>query len=373
MTVAIGKKFGDRIVIASDTMITNSNGTRNEIIPGKLKAIVLSSTISVAFANHANQAIEAIRKAKYAVEAGGGHASVIDILCSEPSADFLVASHLEGGPKLQKITAGAISNDLAEAWIGNPEAVRMVSKAEAVLGQTPSYPSMAVTTEELHFCDAFHSLFLDQGVSLTQGVGGIPIFLLASPKGHTYNGYAMTMRWDEMEIRSGSGEKIADLPGGITSWTYSVTSPSLRGVAAIGVSLPQACIGFVYLPLDPDWDEGLTKAPARLVKLPPGESGISRHYIDHISEHIPGGVPEPDEPAPASPQQFDFSFLEAIARHAASSKHRTTVTLDPRGLWVSCKSPAGGQSSLIDKSDLRPENLDYILRILDYLNAATEK
>jgi hypothetical protein len=50
MTVVIGRRFGDAMVILSDTMISDSNTGRDNIIPGRLKAIIVADRLSIAYA-----------------------------------------------------------------------------------------------------------------------------------------------------------------------------------------------------------------------------------------------------------------------------------------------------------------------------------
>ena len=57
MTVVIGKRFGDTIVLLSDTMIADANSGRNNAIPGRLKAIVVTDRLSIAYAGHSNPAL----------------------------------------------------------------------------------------------------------------------------------------------------------------------------------------------------------------------------------------------------------------------------------------------------------------------------
>ena len=62
MTLVIGRQFFNRLVILSDTMISDEASTGTNIIPGRLKSIVLSQDIAVSFSGLANQACGTIRR-----------------------------------------------------------------------------------------------------------------------------------------------------------------------------------------------------------------------------------------------------------------------------------------------------------------------
>jgi hypothetical protein len=61
MTVVIAKRFDQAICLVSDTMISDHTSGKANRIPGRLKIITLSPNFTVAYAGHANQALDAIR------------------------------------------------------------------------------------------------------------------------------------------------------------------------------------------------------------------------------------------------------------------------------------------------------------------------
>ena len=63
MTLIIARQWDDRIIMLADTMISDPAQPRHDIIPGKLKVIVLTSKLSIAYAGRSTQALDAIRKA----------------------------------------------------------------------------------------------------------------------------------------------------------------------------------------------------------------------------------------------------------------------------------------------------------------------
>jgi len=62
MTFVVARKFGDRIIVFSDTMISNRGAARQNIIPGALKSIVVHRYVSIAYAGSAPVALDAVRE-----------------------------------------------------------------------------------------------------------------------------------------------------------------------------------------------------------------------------------------------------------------------------------------------------------------------
>src|SRR3954451_14228246 len=97
MTLIIARKLGRRIVIASDTMISDYDGTRQNVIPGRLKSVVLGPTFSVAYCGLANQCIDAIRSAQIAYLSTGVEEALKVLRCAtdehQGQIEFVVAVH----------------------------------------------------------------------------------------------------------------------------------------------------------------------------------------------------------------------------------------------------------------------------------------
>ncbi|MGO8069952.1 hypothetical protein AB9E28_31050 [Rhizobium leguminosarum] len=368
MTIIIGRKFKNRIVLASDTMISFANGSRPEIIPGRLKAVVLGAELSIGYANYADQAVAAIQKVKKNWDIGKRNlADMFDVLCKEKMADFIVASHIEG-PQLFKIREGRVTDDLNDAFVGNSDLVKLVLEGEEELSRRPQFPSDLQSQEEILFRQAFLDLFMKEGVSIREGVGGLPIFLLASPHGHTYDSYAGVCRWDSIEITPASaGTQMPEPEGGMASWGYNVQSPLLRGVATVGIAIRGISLGYVYTPLQ----EG---AQWSAVALPNDErsAGLALQILqtetDKYAVQFGGGFEVEDLPRPPV-KSIDVSMLREISLHAKKSRNKTTVLVEEDGLWVSCRSDVRGSGSMISFNELRQGSLEYILEIIDYHNA----
>ncbi|MEZ5998889.1 MAG: hypothetical protein R3B98_09370 [Hyphomonas sp.] len=257
MTIGIGRKFGRRMVIATDTMITDKDEGRADSIPGRLKGIVLSPCVSVAYAGDADPALFAIRRAHQRLTETGNIEEVAAILVNASSradidVEFILAFHESGLPSLHKISALGISDDLDNCFIGDAQVVRDVLNGEQSQS-AQAFPNLGIEGEEIRFHSAFHALFTDRGTQINRGVGGLPITVIASPYGHTYQGHAISVAWDTIDLAVGiTPEQHVRQRAGETAWTYNVIDGSLRGVAVVGVALPQAGLGFVYSPISRD-------------------------------------------------------------------------------------------------------------------------
>ncbi|MEH0198523.1 hypothetical protein V7S57_13655 [Caulobacter sp. CCNWLY153] len=308
MTVGIGRKFGRRISLLTDTMISDSAVGKRDAFPGRLKGIILSPYVSVAYAGHADPALSAIRQARKQLLSSGEVSEVANVLagaCTTSGADveFILAFHRDGEPFLHKITARGISGDVENCFIGDPDVVRKVLAEEP---NQPGYdnPEWGVQAAEIQFNGAFFRLFSDAGSLVNDTVGGFPISLLGSPYGHIYQGQTLSMAWDPIHTATGitPAQQRAQLTGA-TAFNYSVVGGSLRGVAVIGVALPQAGLGFVYSPLSADDPERLR------VEIPDSPGFIDdaplqaavRARVNELLTEIGGGVFELNAPQEARP------------------------------------------------------------------------
>src|SRR4051794_36294601 len=122
MTIIIGRKFAERILIGSDTMISDNREPRHNIIPGRLKAVVLTGGFSAAYAGLSDQAINAIRSAKIALS-GSKPAQALQVLRAATEEhigklDFMVALHRPRA-ELRVIRNGVISDPCEAAALGD--------------------------------------------------------------------------------------------------------------------------------------------------------------------------------------------------------------------------------------------------------------
>lgn len=273
MTVIVARKFGDRILIFADTMMSGRGlstrsieggegcGYRNTI-PGRLKAVVLEGFVSIAYAGVADSALGAVRKFdKLRVSDGIGPAleylrrqTVPDKGETDGASDFVVALHSPDAELLQ-IGNGRLQRNLPYAIIGTPNLGVVIKAYEHILSKSDDFRDMyidedvTISREERIFSAAVMSLFSDKGVVVREGVGGFPIQLLASPFGHKYLQTACAMAFGEIP---GHRPAKGDPDGGMSGWKYNVVPSVLRGVAVLSVLVSQARMAYIYTPLHAD-------------------------------------------------------------------------------------------------------------------------
>lgn len=254
MTLVVARQWVDRIVMLSDTMISDRNAPRPDIIPGQLKAIVLNSKLSVAYAGRATKALHAIRDVRKTVCQGAYLQDVLDHLYQATNrnsgdVEFLVASHYEE-PALFKVWNGQISTGADWYWIGDPSGATAVQRA---MGSQPIRESGKLDSkeeEELRLSLAFVEVVRE---STFPGVGGFSFNLLGSPQGHCYQNYGESIAWDSVKLNEiDTPEYRRFEKTGTAHYQYSVTSPQQRGAGVTGVFLPQVELGFIYSPLQFD-------------------------------------------------------------------------------------------------------------------------
>lgn len=263
MTFALARRFGERIVIVADTMITEDPRRKsgNDIIPGALKALVVNGKLSIAFSGSEIIALDAIRALKQELNIELNLKNVItylkDIVSkrfkSETQCEFIVASHLSG-PQLLKIWGdgqASEAGDNGQLWIGNSEPVDAINELERA--KQLNSPIEWISNDEMRLLNASAELGLDPVRFRQLGVGGFLIPLLASPIGHTYQGFASATFWDV--VAGGHPIPAAQLEArssGMTFYQYQIMANFYRGASVAGVHLEQAKVGFLYRPMVED-------------------------------------------------------------------------------------------------------------------------
>jgi hypothetical protein len=194
MTFVVAKCFGERIYIASDTMISDSTKARTDMIPGRLKVIILDTKTTVAYAGLADQSIDTIKRVKQCLSDGGNLLDVEQILVAatmeyEGQLEFLIASHRDGAT-LKRIWDGCISSGLEQACIGQRDLLPILIEQEKEVPQSivpHEYEEVA------RFTQAFRNLF--DGLRVSDNVGGFGIMALCFPAGHLYGLSAGAAVW----------------------------------------------------------------------------------------------------------------------------------------------------------------------------------
>lgn len=254
MTIVFAQKFGNRILMCSDTMISDLPTGRSNIIPGRIKTVVLNQRVSVGYAGLANQAIDTIRRCANTIRNDGGAAEIVPQLleCNRTTAgacDFLIVEH-DPQPRIFCVRNGAVSRDTDQAIIGDPEILRQMPPYNGPeLKDMGEYGS--IDEQQLRY--RFSNLFFEQGTQVAHGVGGLPIFLLGSPYGHCYDSFAVSLSWEKIDLGIGlTPQQKEDEASGKTKWSFHVYDSNLRGIAVVGMFFEQGNIGYVHVPLAQD-------------------------------------------------------------------------------------------------------------------------
>jgi hypothetical protein len=279
MSLVIARQFGDRICILSDTMISDRNAPKDDVIPGQLKTIVLKDKISISYSGSVNPAIIKIREIRKQIYKEVSLDKILESLSKftlekNGEVDFIVASHVST-PSLYKIAIGQINKEFDYYWIGDAEAANLVQqeidKNTEDLKGLPDY----VSQEESKFGYAFRKMVEEHQVP---NVGGVVFKSIGSPYGHCYQNFSMAMAWDAIVLGDGFDEKArrAHEKTGTACYKLAVCSANERGLAVTGAYFDQNEIGFLYSTLDSDLDEEM----GRVIGKPRKYHPISHEEFD---------------------------------------------------------------------------------------------
>jgi hypothetical protein len=191
LTIVIAKKEGEVAWLLSDTMISDASSVDQNTIPGRLKAVVLSNELSVAYAGDADPAWGDIVACHCMLMRGATTTEVIEVLrrgsirTPERDVSYLVAIHSPRCVILRLQNGGKLEVDEA-AYIGNEGHLDDLAKN-----------AHSVSASELR------SRFIDAFLKNPTGeyLGGFPISLKAQPSGHHYvhHGGVYLFRFDNWE------------------------------------------------------------------------------------------------------------------------------------------------------------------------------
>ena len=369
MTFVAAKRFGERIRIASDTMISDRAAKRHDVIPGRLKAVVLDRHITVAYAGHPENGIDAVRQARELLSSGGSISDVEQMLKAATTKysderynpDFLIASHRDG-VALKRIWDGHISSSQEQVCIGQRDLLSDLLKQES---DVPRSVVPSKFEKEVPFSSAFRKLF--NGLYVSDSVGGFGVMVTCSPHGHCYSSFGGVTVWDTIVISQGLTEQqLADRRSGMTQWSYNVSGPKLRGVGVVGAIILDGGIGYIYTPFQKD--EPTEWRFPRPVDQEQHGSILEefRKQIDDEADKVGGGI-EVTFPPPSNRAPTEFE-LQQIRAHAAAAALPTQVSLLADGVWVSCRAPTASQGVRVDFSSLDPDPVWVLKTTIDRLN-----
>ncbi len=251
MTIVLARKFDQRIIVLSDTMISDQEALGHNIFPGRLKSIVVNKWLTVSYAGLSVQAMDIIRSLRTISDLTTNDAVAILLRANEHHEDaieFILCSHEEHS-RLLKISASTASEGSDFYWIGSAEAATEISRSHAPGPAAAGRPDH-VTQDELDFISTFWR-FLNKGVSGC--VGGAAVNCLCSPCGHCYQTHAGIFAWDTIVV--GKDDPIAREAmnkTGMYQFGYNLCAPETRGVALVGLYFDQSATGYLYDPMNRD-------------------------------------------------------------------------------------------------------------------------
>jgi hypothetical protein len=246
MTVVIAKRFDQAICLVSDTMISDHTSGKANRIPGRLKIITLSPNFTVAYAGHANQALDAIRGVHGVLGSRGTEPAIEQLRVASANRhhdiDFIVACH-RPETELRRIWEGKISDPLGECAIGQTAIIPKVEKRFIPTGNP--------INDSKNFRLAFIRAFTDKRDHRDAGVGGFPLSLHAVPDNHAYKGHSISENWKPIVPVWGTTtfEDEGDLLTGEWSFRHDLLTREEPGLAVLAVEVLQAKTGYVYAPL----------------------------------------------------------------------------------------------------------------------------
>ena len=254
MTLVVAKMFGSRIVTMSDTMISDRNARAPNIVPGRLKSIVLNTWLTVSYSGLANQGLDAIRELAALLFSSTDAALAKLADCSKElggEVDFIICSHEQSrSPRSIKVSSGRVFEGALTYWIGSPAAAAALSRYKARSAPPKDLPE-CVDANELDFTGRFHE-YMKACADTT--VGGATVNCLGSEFGHCYQDHASSSWWEPITVPDDEDprERAAKHRTGIVSHEYHVYTACNRGVAVVGLYLGQPGIGYIYDPLISD-------------------------------------------------------------------------------------------------------------------------
>ena len=250
MTLVVARSISDEIRVICDSKVTDPTTIRSGRMVDILKVIILQPKLCVCFAGNIGRAQMAMENLARTIGADDG----FDL---EEILDFLLMEHLEGerragdgvegtdfivgtmGPKLSiyRIAAGVLERDLPNAWIGDPAAFSayqsnfhdpetLCSKYRLHSGD----PRLEMISK---MADAFRAVIQDDAFP---SVGNFLISVTSKPAG----GDGFTY------LPSAIGDGFGTAAEG--GFTYSILTPKISGIGALGVYFIQGRFGTLMYP-----------------------------------------------------------------------------------------------------------------------------
>lgn len=95
MTIVIAQRRDEQILLLADTKIGNTGATGPNVIPGRLKLVVLGNTLTIGFAGNADAAGVVVRKAREILYGAGEQAAInlVRAASTNGETDYIIAAH----------------------------------------------------------------------------------------------------------------------------------------------------------------------------------------------------------------------------------------------------------------------------------------
>ncbi|WP_439636471.1 hypothetical protein [Oceanicaulis sp.] len=239
MTFVYCRKYGERVCIWSDFVVTDDNKGKTEVFPGMLKSIIINHTCTIAFSGNINHAVEAIQSTKNINKITDIRKILLD---ASAEVDFIFVYH-ESGAFVEKISNAQVYKIDSECWIGNPSASALFSNPDELeIDEIPDF----IETHEININNSIRKFFFDKGFNQNDGFGYFYCQTICSPFGHCYENSAMVSHFDTIDLDTGiTKQQEHNAKTGVTQLSINKNGGS-RGSHIFGVYFEQIEFAVVY-------------------------------------------------------------------------------------------------------------------------------
>jgi hypothetical protein len=258
MTLVVGEATAQGPRLVSDTKVHFPGATHVGYDRGALKIVLLNPELAVGFAGDVAIALDAVRQIHVRQLYGARNVPQVLHLLEEASiggrreAEFLVAT---GERSLARVRAGRSEAGLDDAWIGDAHAFSRFQEArlapDPVWASLTSDLDLAPGTERMATLSrAMHSVIDSDDVD---SVGDFCVAVTYGDRGFSYLESTFVYVGRDFVVdqhRDVIGQMAQSVEDG--GFSVSVVEPANTGVAALGLSFPQARLAMMLLPLEFD-------------------------------------------------------------------------------------------------------------------------
>jgi hypothetical protein len=242
VSLVIGRVTRSGVRLSCDSQVTDPLQPRNNLIPGRLKLIVLSSKLCVGFAGQLYIAMNSIGEVARLTDVR----EIARVLLERhretgEAADFLVAA-LEP-PTLTKVAAGQLFSGGTQYWIGDSDATRVLGQHYDAAAEPKSGNAVEIAAAKL--IQAFEATIMDPRAPT---VGGL-VFSVATDRDGLRYAPAANVFFPPQSVPSGVEVPLRFGGAAQGGYAYSIYTPKRVGVPIVGVYFLQGRCGLIYRPL----------------------------------------------------------------------------------------------------------------------------